>query len=228
MLTKKWLFVDIDDTLCDTKATHLPALKVCFEYLKKCQPQLNYQDFLQAYDKGRKIIHQTLDPTPQSHDRWRYFQEALTKLNIKQTLNLAKKLDSLYWQTVNQKLKLFSGVEKTLKELQKRNIKLGIISDHLRKIQLRKLKTLKIRKYFSVIVISEDTGRDKPDKSIFKLAITKAGIKPKDAVMFGDDYKRDYEGALKNGLLAAHLGSNYHSNNSLKYFSEILKFFPKK
>lgn len=228
MLTKKWLFVDIDDTLCDTKATHLPALKVCFKYLKKYQPQLNFQDFFARYNQAREFIHQKLGPIAQSHDRWRYFQKMLDDLKIKKSLGLAKKLNSLYWQTVNEKLKLLSGVEKTLQILQKRKIKLGIITDHLRKTQLKKLETLKIKKYFSFVVTSEDAGHDKPHSDIFKLALKKSKANPKEVVMFGDDCAKDYQGALKNNLTGVDLDPSDCpiGKNNLKSFTEILRFFP--
>jgi len=228
MNDKKWLFLDIDDTLCNTKATHLPALKVCFKYLGKYLPKLKYQDFLTAYYQARAFIHQKLGPTAQSHDRERYFKKMFDDLKIKKSSVLAKKLNSLYWQTVNEKLKLLSGVEKTLQILQKRKIKLGIITDHLHKIQIKKLETLKIKKYFSFIVTSEDAGYDKPHPDIFKLALKKAKANPKEVVMFGDDCAKDYQGALKNNLTSVDLNPSDCpiGKNSLKSFAEILRFFP--
>jgi putative hydrolase of the HAD superfamily len=68
---------------------------------------------------------------------------------------------------------------------------LGIISNGAREQQLGKLRRAGLLPYFSVLVFSEDTGRGKPDPSIFREACRRAGKDPAECVHVGDDLKND-------------------------------------
>jgi putative hydrolase of the HAD superfamily len=59
-----------------------------------------------------------------------------------------------------------------------------------------------LRPYLDLVVIPQDAGADKPDRAIFDFAVSKAGIKPDEAVHVGDQYYIDADGAMKAGLKA--------------------------
>lgn len=53
------------------------------------------------------------------------------------------------------------------------------------------------------IVTAGEAGDPKPDAKIFKLALARAGVDAADAIMIGDSYERDIEGARGAGIARA-------------------------
>ena len=78
--------------------------------------------------------------------------------------------------------------------------RLGIISNGAREQQLGKLRRAGLLRYFSVTVFSEDTGRGKPDPSIFHEACKRAGEDPSQCVHVGDDLTNDIHAGHAVGL----------------------------
>lgn len=50
------------------------------------------------------------------------------------------------------------------------------------------------------VVTAADAGEPKPSPAIFRLALERAGVKPSGAIMVGDSYERDIEGARGAGI----------------------------
>ena len=69
-------------------------------------------------------------------------------------------------------------------------------------IQRLKLEQTGLAGYFSAVVISGELGRGKPDPEVFLGAVDALGAEAHDAVMVGDNWERDVEGALSAGLRA--------------------------
>jgi putative hydrolase of the HAD superfamily len=78
--------------------------------------------------------------------------------------------------------------------------RLGIISNGAREQQLGKLRRAGLLAYFSVTVFSEDTGRGKPDPSIFREACRRAGKNPRECVHVGDSIKNDIHASHALGI----------------------------
>jgi putative hydrolase of the HAD superfamily len=77
---------------------------------------------------------------------------------------------------------------------------LGVISNGAREQQLGKLRRAGLLSYFSVTVFPEDTGRGKPDPSIFREACRRAGKDPGECVHVGDDLTNDIQGSHALGI----------------------------
>ncbi len=77
---------------------------------------------------------------------------------------------------------------------------LGIISNGAREQQLGKLRRAGLLSHFSVTVFSEDTGRGKPDSSIFREACRRAGKDPGECILVGDDLKNDIHAGHAFGI----------------------------
>jgi putative hydrolase of the HAD superfamily len=94
----------------------------------------------------------------------------------------------------------YPNVEKTLKQLKKRGIKLAIVSDAPKMKAWMRLTAMKLDKYFDVVVALEDTGRLKPSTMPFKAALKNLKVKPEECLMVGDNPLRDIKGAKKLGM----------------------------
>ena len=99
---------------------------------------------------------------------------------------------------------LYPEVIEVLKEFQKREIPLGIISNFDSRLT-QICEDLQIASFFTSITISSQVGSAKPDSAIFHQALAKHRIKPQEAIHIGDSYRDDIEGGAKVGLHTVHL-----------------------
>jgi putative hydrolase of the HAD superfamily len=82
-------------------------------------------------------------------------------------------------------------------------VKLAIITNHYSaEEQYEKLDEYHLRPLFDTITISAQAGCSKPDPKIFALTLEQLGVDPSEAVMIGDSWSSDIEGATGAGISA--------------------------
>jgi len=84
--------------------------------------------------------------------------------------------------------------------LLRRRVRLGLVTNGASDLQRRKLALAGLDEYFDVVVASCDLGAGKPDPAIFEAALDALGVSAAEAVMVGNDGKRDIEGAATAGV----------------------------
>ena len=67
-------------------------------------------------------------------------------------------------------------------------------------IQMEKLEYLGLADRIDYLVSSEEAGMDKPGSPIFWLALQKCGCLAGEAVMVGDNFRHDVQGATDVGI----------------------------
>jgi putative hydrolase of the HAD superfamily len=98
---------------------------------------------------------------------------------------------------------LFPEVAEVLTDLQARGYRLGVISNFDRRLD-GILAGLGIRHYFECVILSSQTGADKPDPRIFRRGLEALRVEPAQALHAGDDRERD-GGAEAVGIRVFHL-----------------------
>jgi HAD superfamily hydrolase (TIGR01549 family) len=93
------------------------------------------------------------------------------------------------------------GVTATLRELQRRGLKLGVISNGA-PTQHVKIDVMGLRPFFSVVIVSDDVGIKKPDPRIFRMAMEKLGLDASEVIFVGDNPELDIAGARGVGIRA--------------------------
>lgn len=100
-------------------------------------------------------------------------------------------------------LKAYEDVKPTLEKLRDMGFRLILVSNVSSKSNLLKYVTrVGISEYFELLVASGSVGFEKPDSEIFLFACAAAGTDPERVMHVGDDYDKDYIGALRSGLKA--------------------------
>lgn len=94
----------------------------------------------------------------------------------------------------------YPHVYKTLVELVKMGMKIGVVSDAPAKEAWLRLTYLNMHHIFDHIVTFEDTGIRKPEPAPFKKILDLLRIEPQEALMIGDWEERDVVGAAKVGM----------------------------
>jgi YjjG family noncanonical pyrimidine nucleotidase len=80
--------------------------------------------------------------------------------------------------------------------------RIGIVSNNLADEQRDKLEYCGLAPFVDVLMVSEEAGVSKPDPSIFHLALDRLGARAADAVMVGDSWAADIQGAFRAGIRA--------------------------
>jgi putative hydrolase of the HAD superfamily len=78
----------------------------------------------------------------------------------------------------------------------KPRVRIGIVTNNLVEEQRDKVARLGFAPYLDALVVSEEAGASKPDPAIFRLALERLDAAAEDAVMVGDSWAADVEGAL--------------------------------
>jgi len=161
---------------------------------------------------------------------------------IRKFLKKIKVKDETIIENVREKLKKgmsfrpFKEVFEVFNFLKRNGIKTGIISNA--PVELKDiLKRTGILEKINYLIISEETGYEKPDKKIFEYALKKAKIIPDECVYVGDNYITDIYGAKKAGIKPiwilrntknAHFSYKTQKNDGdiikVKNLKEIIKF----
>ncbi len=196
----KGVLFDLDDTLYDFSTLEKLALKRTHQYLIDNFQNISFEAFSRMFLKVRDEVQENLKNTGSSHNRIIYFQRIVEELKGKSDPNISIELYEVYWSTIFENMRLYDAAYHLLFELKKRKLKIGIISDHVTYIQLRKIKALELNQFVDIIVTSEEAGEDKPGKKMFTIALKKIGLNSDEVVLVGDNPKRDISGAKRAGI----------------------------
>jgi putative hydrolase of the HAD superfamily len=84
----------------------------------------------------------------------------------------------------------------------------GVLSDIDTWEGNRLLELFGITEHLDAVTTSEEVGRTKPDPAMFETALEKAGVEPEQALMVGDRYVNDMEGASAIGIRTVAFGGS--------------------
>lgn len=114
------------------------------------------------------------------------------------------------------------GAIETIKKLKKRGLKVGIVSDAPRLKAWQRLNLMEMDDLFDVVVAFDDTRKKKPDEMPFRKALEKLKVRPEEAVMVGDWYEKDIQGAKKLGMKTVLVGKPCGGEDyCIKKFKEL-------
>jgi putative hydrolase of the HAD superfamily len=121
---------------------------------------------------------------------------------------------------------LTEGAEELLIELTRRALKLGIVANWDSKLPSL-AEQLGIKRYFSLIVASQDVGVEKPDPSIFRIALDELALSdsPERVLYVGNEYRADVMGSRAAGLTPVLIDrSNMYPHADCKRFRSLTEW----
>ena len=77
------------------------------------------------------------------------------------------------------------------------------------------LKNLNIFNYFNFFVFSDEINASKPSVDFFEKVYEQISFQKSEVLHIGDNYKSDYEGALKYGFKALHIKNKQYTINDI-------------
>ncbi|MGI6182200.1 MAG: HAD family hydrolase [Agathobaculum sp.] len=220
----KAVFFDLDDTLY---SSFQEGDQYAYEKLAMyAEAHLGVpgEQFARAFRDNRRRLARQQPGMPPTHDRVLFAQGALESLGLN-AVKYARAVHRVYWNAVFDKMQVRPGVHQLLDELKMRGIKTAVCTDMLADIQMEKLAYLDLLDRVSYLVSSEEAGMDKPGAPIFWLALQKCGCLPQEAVMVGDNFRHDIQGALDQGIAGVWLNwTHLPKPEEARPYTEVFTF----
>jgi N-acylneuraminate-9-phosphatase len=204
----KALFLDMDETLCDTTAANLKARDLFREKAaQQCGPGFNARLFADEYLQGiyknlsAELAAKLLPVIDEEQFRTDLLAELYKNHDSPHTFSRGELHDMRRYFDDNR-LKFFDffpGVKKQLTELRK-SYTLIVITNGPIYSQHPKVKRVNLSEYVDHIIIGGEEPQEKPHLSIFEKACRLADCKPHEAAHFGDSLEADIKGAANAGV----------------------------
>ena len=189
---------DLDNTIYDYDKCDRYAVKKLRNHCRKVYG-LSAENFDQLYEKAKSITKKRLGAAAASHNRMLYAQN-LMELLRKRPVSYALELYDIYWNAMLEHMEPYGYVLPLFEKLERIGIRIAVLTDLTVHIQHRKIRKLGIADYISVLVTSEEAGKEKPDKAAFELVLEKLNLMPHQVIMVGDSYEKDIAGARNAGM----------------------------
>lgn len=119
--------------------------------------------------------------------------------------HFARELDTRFATERKHTNPFIPGADQALEELGSR-YRLAMVTNGISDVQREKIEKSGIGSLFEVIVISAELGFGKPNPEIYHHTLRLLGIAPHEAIMVGDNIRRDVEGAQAVGIKGVWIG----------------------
>lgn len=168
---------------------------------------LSAQKFAELLSAAKRHVKTHTAGTAACHNRMLYSQRLCELCGCFSAAH-ALTVYNAYWDAYLAQMQLFDGALALLQDIRSAGVKLGFCTDLTAHIQMRKLVQLGIADIADAMVTSEESGAEKPDPRSYRLLLQKLGVSPKEAVMIGDDYRKDILGAQSLGIHTIQFGTD--------------------
>ena len=194
------MLFDLDDTLFD----HEQAARVALARVHETHSvftEWRFDAFEQAHSRVLEELHvqvlsgeRTVDQAREERFRRLFAQSDAPgdEGRVRATAAAYREAYLAARQPVNGALEVLAA----LKPL----VRIGIVSNNLLEEQEGKIRLCGFGPYVDALVVSEAVGLSKPDPAIFAHALERLACVPEDAVMIGDSWPADIEGARAAGI----------------------------
>lgn len=193
---------DLDDTLFDHRHCARSALAgvrrlhACFDGFDDARLEAAHSQILEELHLD--VLAGRLDIDSARIER---FRRLYGRAGIEADAALAVRTAAAYRDAYIQARTTVQGAIPLLAAVRER-AQVVIVSNNLLAEQQAKLRDCGLDRYVDVLVVSGEVGASKPDRRIFTTALQRAGVAARDAVMVGDSWGNDIEGARRAGIAA--------------------------
>lgn len=196
----KLVLFDLDDTIFDHTLTcraALAAVRRAHPFLRRISldEQLRTYHRLMAGNYGG-----VLSGRISSHEaRRERFLRIAAEAGRPVGRDAADELAQIYRANYQRLRRPVPGAPEALRRVHAAST-VGIVTNNSVAEQVDKLRFLGLEDAIDFMITSEEVGITKPDPAIFALALARESASPRDAVMVGDSWTSDVEGARAAGI----------------------------
>ncbi len=220
----KAVVFDLDDTLFDHRHASACALRSIHAHHA---PHVDVDAFAAEHARVLEVYHAGFLEGRYTLDEARAARmiELFAGFGIDIDTVQALQIGARYRRLHQENRRLVAGAPELLDALRGR-AKLGIVTNNAAAEQRAKLEHLGIARHFDAVVISEEAGCIKPDTQIFRIALERLDCAPHEAVMVGDNWRVDVQGALRAGMPALWFNRGEETHTAPGVWAATASFTP--
>jgi 5'-nucleotidase len=194
------ILFDLDDTLFDHRQCARKALNAVHR-AHTCFSTVPFDDFEREHAEHLETLHQRVlaGEIDLNHARVERFRRLLSSAGADGSS--AADAAAMYRTQYLEARQPVAGAAALLAAL-RTHARIAVVSNNLLKEQREKLNVCGLDRYIDALVVSEETGSLKPDPEIFRVALGRVHATAAEAVMIGDSWMADIEGAHAAGIAA--------------------------
>lgn len=201
---QNWIFFDLDDTLWDFEGNSMRSLHHAYNSFPISREKFSsFDDFSNVYHIHNSRLWKELSEGKVSTEflrteRWR--ATLFPEVSTEDPPGICEIINNAYLSKLSSLPHVVKGAEEILAKLTKENL-VAVISNGFTDTQYEKLHNSGLWRFITRVIISDETGIQKPNKGIFDYAIEETGATGF-PVMIGDNPDTDIIGALNAGWKA--------------------------
>lgn len=195
------ILIDLDDTLIDTARNTKETLREIYnDYL--------FEKYFDTFDNFFSLYHGNVSKLWDMYNKGEISKEGIQNERFAVSLRHMEGFDDKRIQTINndyigrimKKEAIVDGAIELLDYL-KPKYRIHILSNGFTEMQYTKMESAGLSlDYFDNVVLSDKVGVNKPHPEIFRYTIEKAGAKPDETIMIGDNILTDIKGAYDSNI----------------------------
>jgi len=220
IFTPKAIFFDWDHTLWDHDANAKESLVELFHSFELHQ-RSNYpfDDFFEIYQKVNTQLWE-------DYQFGRIDQQTLRETRFKKVFDAIKvegphlEFGDEFLKKTPRKTKLIAGAKEIIESLASRYT-LYVLTNGFTDVQEIKISGSGLKHYFEQIITSQEAQAKKPDAKFYHYALQQAGCRPEEALMIGDHFAIDVQGAEQAGIPAIHFCENRQSSLATRKIEQL-------
>ena len=193
------LLFDLDNTLFAYDPANRAGLAAARDLAAR-DLGLDPASFPSLHDRIRQTLARELAGRAAAHNRLLFFQRLTESLTGRTAPETALALHETYWRAFFDAMAPAPDAAAVLEAAHEAGLAAALVSNQVAWAQFRKIAVLGLSPWIAAVVTSEEAGADKPDPGVFRLALSKLGLGPDEAVMIGDDPRGDMDGARAAGI----------------------------
>jgi len=201
MLKKDYRYIlfDLDRTLWDFDANAFN--NICSLLDSFGLGDIDKKGFFSTYERVNHLLWSQYEKGHIAKDLLRHerFYRTLLEYGI-DNREFSVKLGEEYLERMPYQTVMMPHAIEVLTVLKERGVKMALISNGFKEVQYKKIKNCSLDGFFGAVLISEEQGVHKPSPIIFKRALNAIGGVKSEALMVGDDFANDIEGAMIFGI----------------------------
>ena len=205
----KAIFLDWDDTIGDWSGAEHQALRDIYTNYHLDALYATAEDYIAAY-KPYNLELWGMYGRGEVTKEWLHFQRFYKPIERLQDATLqdgkaysleemAHKMGNEFLQLTNKYFSVLPGAAEVVRALVKK-YPLTIISNGFKEVQYYKFAHSGLAECFAHTIISEEVGINKPQPGIYNIALQLNHVTADEAVMIGDSYSSDIQGAKNAGI----------------------------
>jgi putative hydrolase of the HAD superfamily len=193
---------DLDDTLFDHASAARAAL-MGVHGTHACFARRGFDDFAADHAEFLEALHLRVVAGEIGIDEARIerFRRLFAQAGVEAGRQLLEQTAAAYRRAYLDARRPIDGARDLLAAL-KPVAAIGIVSNNLLDEQREKVRECGFEPFIDALIVSEEAGTSKPDPAIFAVALERLGYAAGDAVMVGDSWSADIEGARAAGIRA--------------------------